>query len=1574
MSSAFFFTSDWDRDAFKGQMPGKTFQQIHITDKDLETVPRAIYNDFVAELKLREEGYSGSSSSDIRPLKYINEPDFLLNLCMYSKSELPKEEPEKLYEQTPSASENNLGPDENSRTVILTDWGIDILNFSLKDAIPPIEKPNITSPQEKPVHIYGKFEAGLDFAVHQRYSTRLNRLAASTPEEIENAYKNCSEMISERDKDTLKNVLKYKRKAVKSEPLARGLSYLGRGRLDVRMGWANMSQFDNQNFVGDISESAVREDLDNQASSTSFAAELAQAPYQAKQALLRKVSRQGTASRSSAASRASVEGTKKPLLKSLEQEAKSTNFQVDMIHQSPTNAMLTPKDINDIKEPSVILETKSELCEKQELHERLFKKISLSKVRTSTSERKSSVKEKVIESEKEEIDAEEEEKWIQSQKDAIFQARVREDPLSVQNVKSEVPVDKSVQTQSKLGKLIENSPELASLMSPKLNAALKKEKQREVSLVANPITPQPQDNPSFLSRFDKILESNSRQIGNEVIAESRFDKFVTTESPEKPADVKNEPALPKRSSTASSGKQSRLEKMLNLNPEPVTEPERETTNNTNEGNAISMEIEQASNTTVDTSTKQSRLEKLINLETEGTYEISASITTAQQCNMQNLESTKEDELVSSSEQTSQLKVDIPEVKNDATISNANDPVLSAKSVTKTETVASSIVLSESSPVSAPPIPPASSKPIRPLDHAPSANNDHLEVNDEGLQNRISSYSTTETISEGKKKGIGGKVKKWASKIAGKHSEGKSEENLSKSSDSLASVDQLKDEEESPKKKKGFMSSIASSLHKSTHSIKETVDETDDQSHAKSTSSHHSLDALNEEGQTKKKKGFMSSFGLSKSKEKLGEGNNRASIIEPISQKQVTEDKLVVENSLEPSNIKQISPSIDSLPGLPPKTTQKVEGLESKPINDLQKETLDTNYTKIEPSATMTGHEQNQRSEISSPVAQSQYMVLPVNNQPISLTRQEDNQTIDADKQVQKQDIMSRFDKVLSEISPVSDSLVVSNVLLPESPVKTDTKTAKNTDLSKPVLQTIEKTPFSSESPKASTIERKVEVKEKLVTNRTEETKEKLSPDSYTISSKIEIPPPLKQDEKLESKPYPKKDIAVVQDTDKSTKIDQPNQVIAEKQPIKGSVDAPVPQKEVPTKEEIAQSSTDAPVPQKEAVTKKEIAQTSISVLDSQKDLPANNQPTKPSADFSFQKEEQAKMETVKPMANVPPLQKEEPVKKQALEMGPDLKLQENIGDKPKSNEMLVRSTDDISRGTPVGKVEMNQKPVKVGPNSKRFLNAMDMAKIESAQKPSELKQSNPDLQSTNTLKSQESLQKPAELQPSPAVVQPTTCENVKKSTDNISKAEPIPSSKSANNLKNQPTDSDSEKWLETLQKVTWKEHKCEVQILKFELHAFEVGKKKETTVVFQCVIPHEDKNGGEFKKIALGFSSSDIAKQWKDHLLNLSFGAELGVYEESTKRGILILAEKSDKDSTKLVEKYMTEVFEASKRPFELKEKQDFKTLGNIVCTNSDFVSRLQQVLVRNQLCNNPVVLMTEKDPVDGALDIVRCK
>lgn len=52
----------------------------------------------------------------------------------------------------------------------------------------------------------------------------------------------------------------------------------------------------------------------------------------------------------------------------------------------------------------------------------------------------------------------------------------------------------------------------------------------------------------------------------------------------------------------------------------------------------------------------------------------------------------------------------------------------------------------------------------------------------------------------------------------------------------------------------------------------------------------------------------------------------------------------------------------------------------------------------------------------------------------------------------------------------------------------------------------------------------------------------------------------------------------------------------------------------------------------------------------------------------------------------------------------------------------------------------------------------------------------------------------------------------------------------------------------------------------------------------------------------------------------------------------------------------------------------NFQNIGNVILTNPDFVPRLQQVLVREQYSIDPVNLTCEKDPVDAAVDIVRCK
>jgi hypothetical protein len=158
--------------------------------------------------------------------------------------------------------------------------------------------------------------------------------------------------------------------------------------------------------------------------------------------------------------------------------------------------------------------------------------------------------------------------------------------------------------------------------------------------------------------------------------------------------------------------------------------------------------------------------------------------------------------------------------------------------------------------------------------------------------------------------------------------------------------------------------------------------------------------------------------------------------------------------------------------------------------------------------------------------------------------------------------------------------------------------------------------------------------------------------------------------------------------------------------------------------------------------------------------------------------------------------------------------------------------------------------------------------------------------------------------------------------------------------------------------------------------------KGNSVLIHCCISRGKDKEGSELKKISLAFGDASQARIWKESMMELSFG---GMYEQSIKREVLILAEKSDKDSLKLIEKQMVPVFEEAKKPFKVEviqynefsvgnvlEKCDFKKFGNIFCTNEAFLPRLQQVLVRNQHCMDPVSLSCESDPVDAAIDIIR--
>jgi hypothetical protein len=159
--------------------------------------------------------------------------------------------------------------------------------------------------------------------------------------------------------------------------------------------------------------------------------------------------------------------------------------------------------------------------------------------------------------------------------------------------------------------------------------------------------------------------------------------------------------------------------------------------------------------------------------------------------------------------------------------------------------------------------------------------------------------------------------------------------------------------------------------------------------------------------------------------------------------------------------------------------------------------------------------------------------------------------------------------------------------------------------------------------------------------------------------------------------------------------------------------------------------------------------------------------------------------------------------------------------------------------------------------------------------------------------------------------------------------------------------------------------------------------EKNNTIIMHCCISRgKDKDGSDLKKIALEFGDVAQARSWRDNMMELVFG---GFYEKSLQRKVLFLLEKSDKDSMKLIEKYVIEVFKQAKKEYQIEtvqynefsvrnvfDKLDLKSFGNIICTSESFLPRIQQVLVRNQLCTEPISFNCESDPVGAALDIIR--
>ncbi|KAJ2999037.1 hypothetical protein HDV02_003730 [Globomyces sp. JEL0801] len=293
MSQANLLVDYMDWNAFQGEPPAKV--DTRPTDYERECIPRAIYNDYIAELQLREEGFSGVFGSKLKEIpqsQNMFEVDEIKSLQFLTRSK-SLETPEEKYRNEAKVGElqslDELNTDEDTRTVVFTDWGIDILNYQIKTAIKPLDKPKLHSPLEKPVHLVDSRRTQEIYPRTNRYASWLNKQAVTDPEVTDQSIRNCEDMIFAKNELSRKSILKYRRSFVPKEQTTRnrGMSFLGRGILDVRMGWANVTQVESTN-IGDIAENALIEAMGTE--TISFVNELAQTQLDAKIELYRKIS------------------------------------------------------------------------------------------------------------------------------------------------------------------------------------------------------------------------------------------------------------------------------------------------------------------------------------------------------------------------------------------------------------------------------------------------------------------------------------------------------------------------------------------------------------------------------------------------------------------------------------------------------------------------------------------------------------------------------------------------------------------------------------------------------------------------------------------------------------------------------------------------------------------------------------------------------------------------------------------------------------------------------------------------------------------------------------------------------------------------------------------------------------------------------------------------------------------------------------------------------------------------------------------------------------------------------------
>ncbi|KAJ3028185.1 UNVERIFIED_CONTAM: hypothetical protein HDU68_002270 [Siphonaria sp. JEL0065] len=199
--------------------------------------------------------------------------------------------------------------------------------------------------------------------------------------------------------------------------------------------------------------------------------------------------------------------------------------------------------------------------------------------------------------------------------------------------------------------------------------------------------------------------------------------------------------------------------------------------------------------------------------------------------------------------------------------------------------------------------------------------------------------------------------------------------------------------------------------------------------------------------------------------------------------------------------------------------------------------------------------------------------------------------------------------------------------------------------------------------------------------------------------------------------------------------------------------------------------------------------------------------------------------------------------------------------------------------------------------------------------------------------------------------------------------------------------------------------KCEIKVESFELSCIDEKKRevfptlelrrivkaeftpgRPEVTLHACCPRDKGKSGSKFRTIDIVFEGGPgKAKSFAEGLMVMVYGAI--VPEKAVFRKVLCLVDRFDKEPGKMIEKYMKPVWAVFNKPMEIKNVQfmemsvnnaiseeEWHNVSNVVVTSSEFAGKMLQLLVKNGYADEPVDLPVDEDPVDAALIILKCE